>query len=345
LLLPSSQYKAGVEARSDNDYGSDIPRGRPDGIEVDRPEDGHWGQNGFGGGHSVGYESIGRSALHHPVLVGVIAVIGLLVGTAIGYKHPATYTADAQLIVGRASSLAEDQIPGLAVAEQELASDYARLGNSTDVISAAEAELHVASLPGTLSASPIAQSSIVDVQSTASSEGEAVKLANAGAAALETIVTQVTNDNSSELSPIVNAFQKADAEAQVASGQVTLLQHQLNTFLGELGNHPPTAADKSYEAYLNSQISAAQVKADTYKLESGNYSNEYYAAVPPLSAQQEMVQRIGVASYDGSNRKSYTEAAALLGAVGGLVVGLAAAAWLDSRGGWRGRRRARALAR
>jgi hypothetical protein len=49
-----------------------------------------------------------------------------------------------------------------------------------------------------------------------------------------------------------------------------------------------------------------------------------------------------VATYTGSNHKSYIEAAALLGLVGGLVVGLAVAAWLDSR---RGRRGARAFAR
>ena len=336
-MLPSSQYKTGVEPRSDNDYGADVTRAR-----TERLDDGYWDQNGHGGGPDDGYQSIGRSALRHPVVVGVVAVIGLLVGTAVGYKHPATYTADAQLIVGRASSLAQDQIPGLAVAEQELASDYARMATSTDVVAATESNLHVSSLPGTVTASPIAQSSIIDVQATASSEAEALKLANAGAVALETVVTQVTNDNQSQVAPIVNAFQKADAEYEQATAQYNLLQHQLNTFLGELGNHPVTPADKKYENYLNSQIAAALTKADTYKLESGNYSNEYYAAVPPLQVQQEMVQRIGVATYSGSNRKSYVEAAALLGAVGGLVVGLAAAAWLDAR---RGRRRARAFAR
>ena len=336
-MLPSSQYKADVETRPDNDYGPDVARNRSD-----RVDDGYWDRNGHADGSGDGYESIGRSALHHPVLVGVVAVIGFLVGTAIGYKHAATYTADAQLIVGRASDLAQDQIPGLAVAEQALASDYARLATSTDVIGAAEANLHVTSLPGTMTASPIAESSIIDVQATASSEAEALKLANAGAAALETIVTQVTNDNQSQVAPIVNAFQKADSDYEQATAQYNLLQHQLNTFLGELGNHPVTAVDQKYENYLNSQIAAALTKADTYKLESGNYSNEYYAAVPPLQVQQEMVQPIGQATYSGSNRKSFIEAAALLGAVGGLVVGLAGAVWLDAR---RGRRRTRAFAR
>ncbi len=187
----------------------------------DRLDNGHWDQNGYGDHQGDGYESIGRSALHHPFLVGVMAVIGLLVGTAIGYEHNATYTADAQLIVGQASDLAQDQIPGLAVAEEQLASDYARLGNSTDVIAAAEANLHLSYLPGTLSASPIAESSIIDVQATASSEAEALKLANAGAAALETVVIKVNNDNQAELAPIVNAYEKADAAAEQATLQET----------------------------------------------------------------------------------------------------------------------------
>ena len=139
-MLPSSQYKAGVETRPDNEYGPDAR------TRNDRLDEARWDDNGHSSGPTDGYESIGRSALHHPFLVGVIAVIGLLVGTAIGYKHPATYTADAQLIVGRAASLAEDQIPGLAVAEEELAADYARLGSSTNVIAAAEATLHASIL-------------------------------------------------------------------------------------------------------------------------------------------------------------------------------------------------------
>lgn len=328
-----SPYKADVAARPDNDYGRDVAPG---------PDDGDWSQNGHDDYHSGGYESIGRSALRHPVLVGLVAVIGLLVGTAVGYKHPATYTADAQLIVGRVSSLAEDQIPGLAVAEQQLASDYARLATSSNVIAATEANLGASSLPGTLSASPIAESSVIDVQATASSAAEALKLADAGAKALQSDVVQVTNDSQAQLAPIMAAFEKADTAAQQATAQTNLLQHQLNSFLGELGNHPVTPAVKRYENYLNAQIAAASTRADIDHLQAGNYSNEYYAAVPPLQAQEEMVQPLGFASYSGSDRKSYTEAAAFLGAVGGLVVGLAAAAWLDSR---RGRRRGRALAR
>jgi hypothetical protein len=76
-------------------------------------------------------------------------------------------------------------------------------------------------------------------------------------------------------------------------------------------------------------------------MQANAYSNQYDAALPPLQSQQEMVQEVGQASYSGSNRASYTEAAGLGGAVAGLVIGLAGASFIDSR---RGRRTARVFA-
>jgi hypothetical protein len=63
--------------------------------------------------------------------------------------------------------------------------------------------------------------------------------------------------------------------------------------------------------------------------------NQYNSALPPLQEQQEMVQQVGTAVYNGSNQKAFTEAGGLVGVVGGLVVGLAGAALIDTR---RGRR-------
>ena len=247
-MLPSSQYKAGVETRPDNEYGPDAR------TRTDRLDEGRWDDNGHSSGPTDGYESIGRSALHHPVLVGVIAVIGLLVGTAIGYKHPATYTADAQLIVGRAASLAQDQIPGLAVAEQQLAADYAPARARQPMSSPPpRPTCTLGSYPGHCPHHRSPNLRSLTSRRRPRPKQTALKLANAGAAALETVVTQVTNDNQAQVAPIVNAFQKADAQYEQATAQYNLLQHQLNTFLGELGNHPVTGAAKKYEDYLNSQ--------------------------------------------------------------------------------------------
>ncbi len=281
-------------------------------------------------GDAPGFDSIGRSAMRHPVLVVVVAVVGLLTGAVAGYEHPPAYTADAQLIVGRTASLSIETIPGLDVAVQSLASDYARLITSSSVVSDAEGYLHSSQLPGTLSASPVPESSIIDVRATAANETLALSLANAGAQALTTVVTQVTNDTQAQLAPILASYQKADAAAEAATVQAGVVQDQLDNLIADLGKATPTAAQTAEENSLSAQVASELTKADTAKLRAQNYLSEYDNAVPPYQTQEEMVQPVGQATNSGSDRTSTLEAAALGGAVGGLVIGLALAAWSES---------------
>jgi hypothetical protein len=273
--------------------------------------------------------------------VGFLLAIGLVAGAVAGYEHPPTYNATAKLFVGRTSGLAEDEVPGLAAAVQGLAADYARLITTTNVISGTEAILGVTTLPGTMTASPIPSSSVINVQASASSEAVAISLANAGGAALTKVVTQVTNDGEAQLQPILRNYDKADAVVEQETATANLVQTELNNYVAKLANQSPTPAQQAFEQSLNSQIAQAQTQADAARMQATAYLNQYQAAVPPLQAQQEMVQTIGQATYSGSNRASYTEAAGLGGAVAGLVIGLAGASFIDSR---RGRRNARAFA-
>ena len=285
-----------------------------------------------------GFHSIGRSALAHPVIVVVLALLGLVLGAGIGYEHPPTYTAEAQLIVGRTSGLAEQQVPGLALAVQGLASDYARLVTSSSVVDQTESLMHSSSLGGTLNASPVPNSSVIDVTGSAPSQAQALRLANAGATALTNVVVQATNDTQAQLDPIISSYKTADGAYEVAQAEVNLYQSQLNNLVGKLGTGTPNAFEAAREQALNHQISTWQTRADLAKAKANVYLNQYNAAVPPLAIQQEMVQKVGSATSSGSNRKAYTEAGGLAGAVGGLVLGLALASLIDTR---RGRKAAR----
>ncbi|HUB70361.1 MAG TPA: Wzz/FepE/Etk N-terminal domain-containing protein [Acidimicrobiales bacterium] len=286
---------------------------------------------------SGGYESIGRSALGHPWLVGLLTLLGLLAGAAVGYVHPPSYTANAQLIVGRTSGLVEDEVPGLQAAVQGLAEDYARLITASNVQAQTLANLHSSSLGGTLSATEIPLSSIIQVQATASTQTQAVQLAQAGASALDTVVVQITNDTPSDLKPIVNEFESADAAYEKANVQVTLFQSQLNALEAKIGSGNPTPTELAEQQSLNTEIAAWQTQADTARMQAQVYQNQYNSAVPPLATQQEMVQQVGAATSAGSNRKTFMEAGALGGAVGGLLIGLAAACLVDARKGRSGR--------
>lgn len=287
--------------------------------------------------YGSGYDSIGRSALNHPVLVAFLAILGLVVGVGIGYEHPPSYSAQVQLMVGRTSTLAADQIPGLAAGVQSLASDYARLATTSTVVKDTEKALGVKKIPGSLSASPVPQSFIINVSASAANKTEAMAIANAGASSLVKYITASTNDTVAQLDPLLNNYNRAEGQYLQLTAEANLVQHQLDVLYAQMGNHSPSAAQAAKEVALNNRIVSLQSQASAAQLQANAYNNQYNSALPPLTTQQEMVQATGPAQFTGSDRKSWIEAAGLLGLVGGLIIGLAGASLVDSR---RARRRA-----
>ena len=96
--------------------------------------------------------------------------------------------------------------------------------------------------------------------------------------------------------------------------------------MGKIGNDAATPPQQAQEQALNAKIAQWQTQADLSRLQADAYMNQYNSALPPLQQQQEMVQQVGTAVYNGSNRKAFTEAGGLVGVVGGP----------RGRPGWRG---------
>ncbi|HET9059732.1 MAG TPA: hypothetical protein VFN61_07410 [Acidimicrobiales bacterium] len=293
------------------------------------------------GAYNPGYESIGRSALNHPVLVAVLAVLGLVIGFGIGYEHAPSYSAQAQLMVGKTSTLATDQIPGLAAGVQSLASDYARLATTSTVVRGTEKALGVKKLPGSLNATPVPQSSIIDVNASAPTKAQALALANAGAATLVKVISASTADTVAQLKPLVDSYNQQEGQYLALTAEANMVQHQLDVLYARVGNHSPTPAQAAQEVQLNNKIVALQSQASAAQLQANAYDTQYNSALPPLTTQEELVQQTGSAQSNGSDRKAWIEAAGLLGIVGGIIVGLAAASLVDSR---EARRRAQTAA-
>ena len=284
---------------------------------------------------SVGFESVGRSGLSHPWLVGALAALGLVAGAGVGYVHPPSYTADAHLIVGRTSGLAEDQVPGLAASVQGLAADYARLITASNVVGDTLANLHSRSLGGTLTATPIPLSSIIDVQATASTRAAALRIANAGAAALVTVVTQVTNDSVAQLKPIIAEYSSADAAYKRPRPRSTCCNLSSMPSWARSATPIPRPSSRPSNSRSTPRSRNGKPRPIPPGCKQDVYLNQYNSALPPLQIQQEMVQPVGSATYSGNNRNSYIEAAGLGGLIGGLVLGLAGACLVNTR---RGRR-------
>ena len=267
------------------------------------------------------YLSVGQSALQRPLLFGLVALVMVLIGTAVGYAIPVTYTAQARLIIGRTSGLAGQEVAGMALAVEDLASDYARLITSTTVTSQVERKLHVGSLPGKLSASPVPSSSVVTVTATAPGKRLAVNLANAGAAALTGAILKASNDTQAQLQAIAKDYAQAESKYESDSVLGGVLQSELNALLGNVSGRGATPVQQAQESLLQSEIARTKTEADAASLQAQVYSNQYDAALPPLAPQEELAQRVGVAEYINNDHKARTEA----GFLAGLVVGLAAA--------------------
>ena len=84
-----------------------------------------------------------------------------------------------------------------------------------------------------MTASPVPESSVINVTASTSSEASALALANAGAGALTKVVTQVTDDSEAQLQPILREYNKADAAAEQSTATASLLQTELNNYVSQ----------------------------------------------------------------------------------------------------------------
>jgi capsular polysaccharide biosynthesis protein len=273
-----------------------------------------------------GYVSLGRSALRHWMLVAAAVVVGLLFGVGAGAVVSPTYTARAELIVGKSLNLTNTAaISGFPSAEAQLAQDYSRLAGSPSFD--ADLQSHLGRhLQGSASASPVAESPVINVYATSHSQADAVSIANAASAALidaiNTVNQQTTATNSSLLSQYQNEALTMEKDQQT----VASLQ-------GQIGG-----ASGATRAALEQQLAAASAAVDTDKFKLTALQNQYEAEFNPNLAIEQAVTPLGGAAAQGGNRTSHVEIGGIGGIVAGVVLGLAIAASIDVRADRRARR-------
>ncbi len=281
------------------------------------------------------YVSIGQSTLGHLWLVVAIVLVGVIGGAALGVLRPPQYTAEARLLVGKTESLTNlAAVAGLAPAADQIASDYSRLVTTNVVVKDASRRIgRRGSLGGSLSASPIINSPIIRVDATASSAGKALALANAGSAALIDAVNQVNTESNSTIAQVVNGYRATDVQLSQAKAALTAAQNQLAGLQGAIkaGTGTPTAAEQAQLTSLQSQVSADQSSVDTLTLQSNALAQQYQSSVSPVQAETEVIESVGPAASHGSDRLSFLEISLLAGLIGGLIVGVAVASYVDIR--------------
>jgi capsular polysaccharide biosynthesis protein len=264
--------------------------------------------------------SLGRSALQHWLIMVISVVVCTSAGIAVGLIITPTYTAQAQLVVGKSLNLANTAaISGLPLAEEELAEDYSRL-ITTPAVSHQVGKRLGYNPSGVLSATPIAESPVIEVYGTGKTKAEALSLANAGSQALINAINTVNQETSDANQNLLTEYQD-DEEQQIHQQQLAnALQAQVNA---------APAATASYNL-LNSELVFEQAVLQTDNLKLAALQSQYEAAFNPNLAIEQTVASLGGASFQGDNRLSNAEIAGIAGLVAGILIGLALAAWRDS---------------
>jgi capsular polysaccharide biosynthesis protein len=278
-------------------------------------------------------KSLGRIALSHWVTVVIAVIVGAAAGVAVGLTITPTYTAQAQLVVGKSLNLTNTAaISGLPLAEADLAENYSRLAATPTVNQDVAKSLgHTPS--GTLSASPIIDSPVIVVYGTGSTRASALALANAGAHAMISAINTVNQQTSAANQTLLTQY-RVDSEAQVVDQQsIDTLESEITAAHAAAGSETggALAATQSSAESLNFQLIQKQASLETDSLKLTALQNQYEAAFDPNLAIEQAVTPLGGASIQSDNRISNLEIGLIGGVVFGIVVGLALAAWEESR--------------
>jgi hypothetical protein len=251
------------------------------------------------------------------------AVILLAVGVVLGSKKAPTYSATATINVGKAD-IATQATPGYVQASEALAASYSRLVTSQHVaVPAARAVGESpSSVASRISAVPIPNEPTFTITTTDSTPQSAVRLARATVSSIVKYAQQ-SQTNQGGPTQLLNRYHRLQTRADALQATADKLQGQLQ--VNTLG-------------VTQAQVTKAKVAAQTISLQAQALSNQYLnlaqnGAAPSLDVL------IDPTSPTTSDRTSNREKYGVVGAVAGLVIGVALAGLVASIGTFRMRRR------
>ena len=244
-------------------------------------------------------------------ILALLPVIALTAaGVAYGLRHQPTYTASAKLAISKLDLTAPGALAGFTDASEALAQTFSRSINATGVVDPVASSLGIApaAVQARLSAVPVAQTPVFEVQATGPSQSSAVRLANAGSTALIAYLTRVNST--------------------VPQARLLLAQYRRQALAIERLQTARAAAKTAYTLHpdattllvvqqASASLQAAQLHLQTLFL-------AYQNAVENNPAPG-LVQVLTPAASATSDRQSKLALYGLAGLLAGLVVGLALA--------------------
>lgn len=253
---------------------------------------------------------IGNAVRRHPFLFLAPVVVALVIGAAVGLKLKPTYSAQAQLNVGKLN-VSTQSIPGYAAAIDSLATAYARLVTADPVINGVAAKLHLRPqyVQNHLSATPVPQSPLITVNSSGHTANQAIAIANAASASLAGYLAHVTVGGLG----VRTKLAAYDRDLAKLTGLQTAYSQASIAYA-----HHPNPTTLAAMADAKTKLAQEQVVVST---DRGTYN----AALQGLSSAT-LLQILNHASSATSNRRTRFEAIMFGALVVGVLAGLGLAA-------------------
>jgi len=242
-------------------------------------------------------------------LVAAIAVLGAVVGLAIGMARPATYTASATLQVGQVNPNSPGFL-GYVQSASSLATAFSRAIGATPVLTEVEEKLGVpaSSAVSRLSSEPIPLAPAFRVIATGDSEAAAKGLANVAAGAVVTYESKANSANP-QAKALLSGYRNATASLRQAEAQVEALSGSGN----------------------EKALIAAEAQRNAAKVKLQGIESAYVAAVTSQAPREGLVTVLAGATSAESDRKSKVELYGFLGLLAGILLGCLVAVGREHR--------------
>jgi hypothetical protein len=273
----------------------------------------------------TGPVTLATAVRRHPILTVVPAIVLLAVGIITGAKKPPTYSATATINVGK-SDINTQATPGYVQASTVLASTYSRLVMSQHISVPAARSVHesAATVGDNLSSVPIPTQPTFTITATGTSPQAAVNLTNAAVSALQGFVNRSATQQGGT-NQLLAKYKTASTRADQLQQTSRTLQRTLAAQLAGLTQTAPTQTRVNQAPVTQAQVTQAQVGAAAASLQAEALGNQYLSLAQNGTAPTLDVL-INPTATTASNRTSNIEKYAVVGAVGGLIIGIALAA-------------------
>lgn len=253
------------------------------------------------------------SAVGRHWLLALLPVVVLIVaGIAAGAAKKPTYSSSATINVGK-SDIATQATPGYLTAAEALASAYSRLVTSQNIV--VPAARAVGESPSTaasqLTAVPIPDEPTFTITATGSSAARATALAHASVSALVAYVGKTASQQGGP-AQLLSKYRAAQTRA-------VSLQQRVSKLMGAQAK----ANALGTKGPKRSTIVSAKVAAQTAQLQAQALSNQYVNLSSSGVSPELDVLNSPTPGATTTNRTTNVEKYAVIGAVAGIVIGIA----------------------